>query len=100
MSTLYITEYSAVGVINGHVVPTPIEPGADQTVTVSGTSAASTAFATSTQLVRLHCDGICSVLFGTAPTATTAKRRMIAGQTEYFFVPPGAAYKVAAITNT
>lgn len=96
MSILYITEYTSFTTAGF-----PSEPEvASQTVTVSGTTAASSAFSTQTNLVRLQCDGICSVLFGTAPTATTSKRRMTAGQTEYFTVPPGQLYKVAAITNT
>lgn len=95
MSTLYITEYNSTkGIL-------PAEPEVtSQTVTVSGTTAQSAAFNTATNLVRITCDGICSVLFGTNPTATTAKRRMIAGQSEYFSVPQGQSYKVAAITNT
>jgi len=48
--------------------------------------------------VRLHADSVCSVLFGTNPTATTANARMAAGQTEYFGVAPGM--KVSVIANT
>jgi len=50
--------------------------------------------------VRVHTDVICSIKFGTSPTATTSTARMVAGQTEYFAVPQGASYKVAAISNT
>jgi hypothetical protein len=96
MTKLYVTEYS----------PTPLgtnlapEPGADQVVDYTAGAAASTAFKANTGIVRVHTDAVCSVLFGTAPTATTSNKRMAAGATEYFSVPMGQAYKVSAITNT
>lgn len=97
MSSLYVTEFNA----DPRMSLNPREPEiTTQVVTVSGTTAQSAAFNASTNLVRLHCDGICSVLFGTNPTATTAKRRLIAGQTDYVSVPAGQSFKVAAITNT
>ena len=43
-------------------------------------------------------DSICSVEFGTNPTATTSTACMVAGQTEYQGVPAGQNYMVAAIT--
>jgi hypothetical protein len=61
---------------------------------------ASSAFNAATTYVRIHTDAICSISFGTAPTATTSTMRMVAGQTEYFAVPVGRSFKVAAITNT
>lgn len=101
MATLYVTEYSQP-TYNGGIVQIASEPEvATQTVAISGSSAATTnAFANNTNIVRLHTDSICSVFFGTSPTATTSKRRMNAGDTEYFGVPVGSAYKVAVITNT
>lgn len=75
-------------------------PLAEQVVDYSGGVAASSAVNAQTRIVRIHTDAICSVLFGTNPTATTAKGRMIAGQTEYRGVPVGASYKISAITNT
>lgn len=97
MSTLYITELNTP-VLDTSVINQP--EITSQTVTVSGATAASAAFQTQTSVVRIHCDGICSVKFGLAPTATTANMRMVAGQTEYFHVAQGSALKVAAITNT
>jgi len=109
MATLYIGEYTGLGDMNpngptrrlsSEIAQTP--PAAEQTVAISASSAASAAFGTSTYLVRLHTDAICSIAFGTAagstPTATAANARMAANQTEYFAVVPGQ--KVAVITNS
>lgn len=94
---MYITEYAD----SGSSSTFPMEPAiTDQKITFTGTAGTSAAFAGNTSLVRLHVDGIASILFGTAPTATTSYRRMTAGQTEYFRVPAGQAFKVSAITNT
>lgn len=102
MATLYITEFEQVSAgTNGLQVQAALQlPVAEQTVTVSGTTAQSNALDDRTRLVRLQCDGICSILFGTNPTATTAKMRMTAGQTEYFMVGGKSGLKIAAITNT
>ncbi len=95
MSILYVTEYAdAKGTI-------PKEPAiTTQAVSFTGTHGESSALNPSTALVRLQADGICSVIFGTAPTATTSHRRMTAGQTEWFTVSPNTALKVSAVTNT
>lgn len=102
MAVLYITEYAGL-------MPSPVggqgqipmePPLAEQTVAIGSSSAASVAFNSQTRLVRLHTDAICSVEFGTAPTATATKQRMAANQTEYKGVPLGASYEVAVITNT
>lgn len=102
MATLYITEFAALGTPanGGNIQVAGQSPIAEQTVSISGTSAQSSAFNTNTRFVRLHTDAICSVLFGTDPTATTAKMRMPANGTEYFAVPQAQSYKVAVITNT
>ena len=103
MAVLYITEYATLGVqqVGGMVSQTPQEPPlAEQTVSISGSSAQSSAFNAQTTLVRLHTDAICSVEFGTNPTATSGKARMPANQTEYKTVPRGQNYKVAVITNS
>ncbi len=75
-------------------------PLAEQQITVSGTSAASSAFQPNTQLVRITCDASVSLEFGTAPTATAAKALLPAGLIEYYLVPAGQALKVAFITNS
>lgn len=97
MGILYITEFSTRGILSPTMATEP--PVAEQTVTYS-TSTSSNAFNPDTILVCIHTDSICSIEFGTNPTATTTTRRMAANQTEYFEVPRGLGYKVAAITNT
>jgi len=106
MATLYVTEFKVLN-------PTPRSwgvqqffpyaaqpPVAEQTVAIGGTSMASNAFNAATAYVRLHTDAICSIEFGATPTAAATTARMAAGQTEYYAVPLGQAFKVAVITNT
>jgi hypothetical protein len=102
MAVLYITEYATVAIMQaGRVVQAPMEPPlAEQTVAIGGSSASSAAFNTKTTFVELHCDAICSVSFGTAPTASATNRRMAANQTTDRGVPMGAGFKVAVITNS
>lgn len=103
MATLYIREYQTIAApgpdFNG--MQAGMEPGLDQAPLVFGGGVQlSSAFAVGTRVVRLHTDAICSILFGTAPTATTANARMAANQTEFFGVQPGANLKVSVIVNT
>lgn len=104
MAKLYITEFArqgrdAAGYLqqNGAAEQPPV---AEQTLAIGSSSAASSAFNAATSFVRVHTDAICSVEFGTAPTATASTMRLAANQTEYFAVPKGQSYKVAVITNT
>jgi hypothetical protein len=102
MATLYIAEFertasSPDGRFSAQIAEAA--PVAEQAVTFS-TTTQSAAFNVATRFVRIHTDAICSIAFGTNPTATTAKMRMVAGATEYFSVPRGESYKVAAVTNT
>jgi hypothetical protein len=97
MSTLSIAEFRQLGK-DDRIQAVEQPPLAEQTVTVSGTSAQSSAFNDGTRIIRVHTDAIVSILIGSNPTATTAKARMVAGQTEYFTVVGG--HKIAAITNT
>lgn len=100
MSNLYISEYADVGRMGG-IFPAGAEPCTDQVVAFTATAGTSSAFQNNTSLVRIHTDGIASILFGTAPTATAnTNKRMVAGQTEYFSVPLGMSYKVSAVTST
>ena len=99
MSTLYICEYSQPSTFVGNV-PVGLEPGADQTVAISGSSGQSSTLKNNTTLVRLETDTICSVLFGTNPTATSGSKRLSANQTEYFGVPLNSGFKIAVISNT
>lgn len=102
MGKLYVTEYSDIA----QTVRGPAQIGqentgvVDQTPVTYTTTTQSAAFAATTVLVRIHTDSICSINFGTNPTATTNNRRLDAGATEYFGVPLGGSYKVAAVTNT
>lgn len=104
MATLYVTEFAKqgrdlAGYLNQNGCPEQ-PPTAEQTVAIGAGSVASNVFNVSTAIVRLHADAICSVAFGTAPTAAATNMRLAAGQTEYFTVVPGSAFKVAVITNT
>lgn len=99
MASLYISEYAAIQPTTGDYAQAAHEPAlATQKVTVTGVSAQSAAFNAQTKFVRLHTDAICSVSFGSSPTATTSHLRMPTDSTEYFGVNP--TDKVAAITNT
>lgn len=101
MAKLYVTEYEHMVELAGGRLPVGKEPAvATQAVTYTGTAAASAAFNIRTKFVRIHTDGICSIVFGTAPVADLNSARMAAGQTEYFGVPGENSYKVSAIVNT
>ena len=99
MAILYVTEYGTISGLpataNGQM---PLEPPlADYVVSIPGTSPA---FQPTTRCVRLHCDAICSVLFGQAPSATTTNGRMAQNQTEFRGVPEGMNFKVSVVANT
>lgn len=104
MTTLYVTEFAGIAQLQiggEHAPPLAAQPPlAEQTVAIGVGSAASAAFQAGTTLVRVHADSICSIEFGTAPTAAATKARLAANQTEYFGVPQGQGYKVAVIQNT
>lgn len=101
MSKLYITEYEHMIELAGGRLPVGKEPKvAGQAFSFTGTPGVSAAFNIRTKFVRIHTDGICSVAFGTAPTATIDDARLASGQTEYFGIEPQSSYKVSAITNT
>lgn len=95
MASLYITEYPHLFGLHS---PVPVgAPSATQKITI-GASTQSAAFSTNTRLVRLHTDGICSIVLGANPTATTNDARFAANQTEFWGVAGGD--KVAVVTNT
>lgn len=102
MAVLYVTEYASL-------MPSPVgatgqvpaeAPLVEQTIAIGGGSVASSAFNASTRLVRIHTDAICSIKFGTAPTASATTQRLAANQTQFHGVPTGQSFKVAVITNT
>lgn len=98
MSTVYISEYSSVLDITG-TVQIGMEPAlVEQTVAITGGSVQSSAFSAATRFVRVHTDSVCSILFGSNPTAVDTAKRMAANTTEYFGTLPGQ--KVAVISNS
>lgn len=102
MAKLYVTEFAWQGQDgNNAFMPIPLEPPlAGQTVVVGAGSLQSSAFNANTTYIRIHTDSICSIAFGTNPTATDSTRRLAANATEYFSVPKGQSFKVAVIVNT
>lgn len=98
MAVLYVTEYINTNAQNTY----PNEPStATQTVAIGSTSTATTnAFQSNTTLVRLSTDAVCSVSFGTSPTATVTSQRLAANTDRLVTVPQGSGLKVAVITNT
>ena len=100
MAVLYISEFTSTSVDHGRGGSAAYQPSSvDQTIAIGGGSLASTAFLSTSRMVRLHCDIACSIKFGTNPTATTSTARMAANQTEYFQIPETGTYKVAVIAN-
>lgn len=98
MAVVYITEYTRTPLDIGQSIPAGQEPGVNQTVAITAGSVQSAAFGADTKFVRIHTDAICSIKFGTAPTAAATDARLPANGTEFFGVRPGD--KVAVITNT
>lgn len=102
MAKAYISEFTWQGQDgNAHNMAMPLEPQlANQTVVIGAGSLQSSAFNAQTTYIRVHVDAICSIEFGTNPTATVNTRRLAANQTEYFSVPKGQSFKMAVIANT
>jgi hypothetical protein len=102
MAKLYVTEFSDIGqTVRGATPVASVVGYVEQTpVVIGGGSLQSAAFAATTILVRISTDAICSIAWGTNPTATANTMRMSADKEEYFYVPPGLSYKVAVISNT
>jgi hypothetical protein len=74
-----------------------MRPITTQKVTSSGSSAASSAFGSNVEYVRVIADADCHIEFGVAPTATNAKIFLESKSYEYFKVSEGE--KVAVIGN-
>ena len=101
MAVLYISEFSQIYSAGGPSAPFARQPPiAEQTIAIGAGSVQSNAFNAATTFVRLSTDAICSIEFGTNPTATATKARMPAGSVEYFSVAVNTGQKVAVITNT
>lgn len=98
-ATLYLTEFVGAPPNSVYYQAAKTPFAASQTVAVGVSSAQSSAFGSTTGLIRVHCDVVCNVsIGGTNPTATTSLMRMAAGATEYFVVKPGD--KLAVIAGT
>lgn len=99
MSTAYILEFADLREDANLPVAKWSARTVEQTpVTVSGSSAQSAAFASTTRYILFHCDGICSWTIGANPTATTSKMRLPADN--YYHIAVQAGDKIAFITNT
>ena len=98
MATFYINEFSDVGYKQGSTIPTFAGAQTDQTpITTSGTSQQSSAFATTTKVVRIKpVGGAVLVNFGSNPTATTSSMYLADGESFDYFSGE-AGYKVAVI---
>jgi len=99
---LYVDQYTDPGVFQGAPRPVVQAPSLVATIRIANdtTNTVSAAFDDKTRIVRVHTDSICSIKFGTAPTATTSTTRLAANSTEYFGVPAGQSFKIAVILNT
>lgn len=101
MATVYISEYANGALTDGQLSNFVMEPAvAEQTVAITAGSVQSAAFNPTTRFVRLRTDAICSVRFGTNPTATATSSRMPAATETIVGVQQGLSQKVAVITNT
>lgn len=100
MATLYITELSGLSFDpHGNDVMAPaMPPLVEQTLGISGSSQVSNPFSPSTRYVMLNCDSVCSLAWGTNPTAAVTAQRMGANETRFYGVIPGQ--QVAVIANT
>lgn len=100
MPTVYVTEYSGVGMQSGPLAIGNTPPMVfSNNVAITAGSLQSNPFNANTKMIRIHTDAICSIAIGgTNPTATAADARFAANQTEYFWVNP--AHRLAVIINT
>lgn len=97
--SIYITEHPKPSTYQAGLMPVAKMPAiTTQKIASGGSSTQSAAFAATTYMVGIHTDAICSIEFGSNPTATTNSKRMAANTTEYFEVDPGL--RVAVINNT
>ena len=101
MATAYLREYAALGVANGALQAGREPATADQTITTSGTTAASAAFNTNTTFIAIStpvAQAVCclfSATRGATPTALVTSFRLPANSIVFFGVNPGD--KVALI---
>jgi hypothetical protein len=98
MATLNVTEFAEVEGARGQRVPLVSGSAAISNNVTFTTSTASDAFDATTGVVRVVADAACYIMFGTDPTAASGDIYLPANSVEYFAVPVGLDYKVAAVT--
>jgi hypothetical protein len=107
MTTLYISEFPdlAQGINRGGVDIVDMPPFAEQTVSTVGGPNASKPFNSSTKIIRVVSDSVCSIAISRgapavgAAGATTSNMRIAANANpEYFRVQPGSVLSVIANT--
>tara|TARA_B100001287_G_scaffold110953_1_gene93538 strand:- start:5264 stop:5533 length:270 start_codon:yes stop_codon:yes gene_type:complete len=76
-----------------------MRPVTTQKVNSSGSSAASSAFGSNIEYVRVCADADCHIEFGISPTATTSKIFLPSKDTEYFKVSEGEKVAVIGSVN-
>lgn len=101
MASLWVTEYKRVGSGDfGGGIQAGLEPATTtQKVTISGTSAQSSAFDQETRLIMVHTDTACHVEISDNPTASTSTRRLPADSTVFYAIPNAVTYKIAVIAE-
>lgn len=100
MAVLYITEYAQLAQ-DGGGQPIAVEPNtAEQHVAIGASSAQSATLQNNTRYVRLQADAVCSIAFGTNPTAVATAHRLPANSVEIVAIPINSGWKIANITNT
>lgn len=101
MASLYVAEFVSVGgTSNFNVAGALVPPIVEQKLAISASAAQGSLFNSNTRFIRVETDAICSIAFGTNPTATASNMRLAANQIEYFSVPPTGTYTISVITNT
>jgi hypothetical protein len=99
LAKVYVTEHEKPSGWYSGILPIALFPPiTTQTVAIGGGSTQSNAFSSTTRMIGVHTDAICSVEVGSNPTATANSKRMAANTTEYFEVING--HKIAVITNS
>ncbi len=94
MAKLHITEFVEMRKDErGDIIRVGKQPGTDQVVTYT-TTTASAAFGATTKFIRVVADADAYISFGLAPTATANSPFVPADKPEYFGVE--AAHKIAA----
>jgi hypothetical protein len=99
MAFAYLAEFPDLRINQG--TPSPgveMPPIASSTVAIGAGSVQSAAHNTKCRLLGISTDAVCSVEFGTNPTATASSFRLPANSISFWRVQPGN--RVAVITNT